>query len=222
MIEDLMKKIKKDAKKNNINPSIGELDGFNTKYIDEESFKNTKIKQGVFKFLSHNSKIDKIPNNITIEFYDFSDIVGGYFYNSSHGFFYKLTHKSPKFVKGTWSIPLKIDDKFKNAKEIKYVKAEETAKNSNIKIEYVNVYPTTANAKILLPYDMIITSMHLEDEKGNKYNQKGGTGYQTDTINASCPSFESLYFDKVGKLYLVFDAKENGKNKNFKIELKKQ
>ncbi|WML34253.1 hypothetical protein [Clostridium sp. OS1-26] len=79
-----------------------------------------------------------------------------------------------------------------------------------------------ANAKFSLPENMSITNMYLEDEKGNKYNRRGGTSYSTDNFYVSCPDFESPYFDKIEKLYLVFDTTENGKNKSFKIELKKQ
>lgn len=190
--------------------------------INEGSFKNTRVKQGIFEFTSSKSKVDEIPDSINIEFYDFSDNSLGYRYNKFYGFFYRLTHKSPKFIEGNWSITIKIDDKIKNAQEVKYIKAQETDENSNVKIEYVNIYPTTANAKFSLPENMRITNMHLEDEKGNKYNQRGGTSYSTDNYYVSCPDFESPYFDKIEKLYLVFDATENGKNKSFKIELKKQ
>ncbi|NMM65032.1 DUF4179 domain-containing protein [Clostridium sp. P21] len=193
--------------------------------INKESFKNTRIKQGIFQFASSKSKIDEIPDSITIEFYDFSDNTLGYRYNKFYGFFYKLTHKSPKFVEGNWAITVQIDDKIKNAKEIKYVKAEETTENSNIKIEYVNIYPTTTNAKFLIPKDMNITNIHLEDEKGNRYNYKGGW-LDNNPVNSNYsiegPDFESPYFDKIQNLYLVFDSKENGKNKAFKIELKRQ
>ncbi|MTK11253.1 MAG: DUF4179 domain-containing protein [Clostridiaceae bacterium] len=201
--------------------------GYSHRYINEENFKNTRVKQGIFEFGTPKSKIDEIPDSITIEFYDFSDNSSGYRYKKYHGFFYRLTHKSPKIIDGNWSITIKIDDKIKNAQEIKYVKAQETDENSSAKIEYVNIYPTTANAKISLPENMRITNIYLEDDKGIKYKQSGGRGYSSSSdksgnYNVSLPDFESPYFDKIEKLYLIFDATENGKNKNFKIELKKQ
>ncbi len=201
------------------------------KYVNKESFKSTGIKQGIYEFSSHKSKIDEIPDSITIEFYNFIesyDFLDNN-YNSSRRFsynvnvfFYRLTHKSPKLVEGDWAIPIKIDDKFKNAKEIKYVEAKETNEDLDVKIEYLNVYPTTANAKFSIPRNMHVTSIHIEDEKGNKYKQMGGTSYTDDTSCVSCPDLESPFFEKTEKLYLVFDCKGNGKNKNFKIELKKQ
>lgn len=201
---------------------IAAYNGYEHKSVKGENFKDTRVKQGIFEFTSSRSKIDEIPNSITIKFYDFSDNTLGQLYNEYYGFFYRLFHKSPKFIEGNWSVTIKIDDKIKNAKAIKYVTAKETPENSDAKIEYVNLYPTTANAKFSLPENMRITKMYLEDEKGNKYKQKGGTSYSDDTYFVSCPDFESPYFDKIKKLYLIFDSKENGKKKTFKIELKKK
>lgn len=212
-------KVLYDSRDNN---EITPFDGYEHKSVNGENFKDTRVKQGIFEFTSSTSKLDEMPNSITIKFYDFSDNTLGYHYNEFYGFFYRLTHKSPKFIEGNWSITVKIDDKIKNANEIKYVKANETAENSDAKIEYVNLYPTTANAKLSLPKNMRITKMHLEDENGNKYRQKGGISYSGDTYYVSCPNFESPYFDKIKKLYLIFDSKENGEKKTFKIELRKE
>ena len=191
--------------------------GFDHKTINNEGFKDTRVKQGIFEFMSGKTK-DEIPDSITIEFYDFSDTPSLYASN-------KNKKQSAKIIEGKWTTTVKIDDKFKNAKEMTYVKAFETAENSNIKIEYINVYPTTANAKFLCPKDMDISNVRLEDEKGNKYASNTGS-YGMGSINSDHataePDFESPYFDKIEKLYLVFDGNENGKNKNFKIELKKQ
>lgn len=199
--------------------------GFDDRPIYKKNFKDTRVKQGVFGFTSIPNGDDsrdlgkcKIPDSINIEFYDFSDTEWLCTYRNSKNH----PNKSPKVVEGKWAISIKISDKFKNIKGIKYVKAKETEKNSDIKIEYINVYPTTANAKFSYSRDMSISNLYLEDEKGNKYIATTGMVEDFPKYTEAKPYFESPYFNKVKKLYLVFDAKENGKNKNFRIELKKQ
>ncbi|MCH3963039.1 MAG: DUF4179 domain-containing protein [Clostridium sp.] len=195
-------------------------------YMDvaKGSFKNSRIKKGIFHFSTNKTKISKLPDSITIKFYDFYDnTITPHIYKRMN-FFEKLSHKAPKIVNGNWQVNIKVDDKLKNAGEINYIKDISKDINSVIKIDYVNVYPTVANAKFLVPVDMNIKSVYLEDDNGSKY-KCGARGSRKDDNSNFCEEtsdFESPYFEKVTKLYLVIKGEENNKEKNFKIALEKK
>lgn len=217
--------VAKERAKNNID--IKEYAVYNSLYymdVDKGSFKNSRVKKGVFHFGSNKTKISELPDSITIKFYDFYDnTISPHIYKKMN-FFSKLSHKAPKIVTGNWQVNIKVDDKLKNAKEINYVKDINTDVNSIIKIEYVNVYPTVANAKFLVPINMSVNNVYLEDNNGNKYkcgargNRRDGNSNSREEIS----DFESPYFEKVTKLYLVIESEENNKEKDFKIALKKK
>ncbi|WP_446899235.1 DUF4179 domain-containing protein [Clostridium sp. LBM24168] len=192
--------------------------------VDKGNFKNSRTKKGIFHFGTNKTKISKLPDSITIKFYDFYDnTISPHIYKKMN-FFDKLSHKAPKIIAGNWQVNIRVDDKLKNAKEINYVKDINADVNSAIKIKYVNVYPTVANAKLSVPVDMNIKNVYLEDDKGNKYRCGTRERYKDDNPNfrEEISDFESPYFEKVTKLYLVIKSEENNVEKNFKIVLKKK
>ncbi|MCS4523552.1 hypothetical protein JTT07_03910 [Clostridium botulinum] len=138
-------------------------------------------------------------------------------------FFDRLFHKAPKVINGNWILNIKVDDKFKNAKEINYIKDTDVDENSSINIEYVNLYPTVANAKFLVPINMSVNGVYLEDDNGNKYKCgiSGSGEVENSNFCEETATFESPYFEKISKLYLVIKGKEDNKEKDFKIPLKK-
>ncbi len=139
-------------------------------------------------------------------------------------FFDRLFHKTPKVINGNWILNIKVDDKFKNAKEINYIKDSNVDENSSINIEYVNLYPTVANAKFLVPINMSVNDVYLEDDNGNKYKcgARGSRKVENSNFREETSAFESAYFEKISKLYLVIKGKEDNKEKDFKIALKKK
>lgn len=192
--------------------------------VDKGNFKNSRTKKGIFHFSTNKTKISKLPDSITIKFYDFYDnTISPHIYKRMN-FFDKLSHKVPKIIAGNWQVNIKVDDKLKNAGEINYIKAISKDVNSIIKIDYVNVYPTVANAKFSVPVDMSIKNVYLEDDKGNKYRCGTRERHKDDNPNfrEETSDFESPYFEKVAKLYLVIKGEENNKENNFKIALEKK
>lgn len=193
--------------------------------LDNGDFKNSREKQRIVEFSSNDqTKLKTIPESINIKFSYCSDtdIVNIKEYNK-HGFFYKAFNKAPTVILGDWTINIKISDKLKNAEEIKYVKAQETPENHAVKIEYVNLYPTSANCKFIAPAALKPSNPYLEDDKGNKYECRGWgrSDFDNGFIELTA-NFQNPYFEKVEKLYLVFSYIENGKDNKLKIELKKQ
>lgn len=85
----------------------------------------------------------KSMNQLIIEKMDYDNTIHSHIYDKIN-FFSRLSNKAPKIVNGDWEVNIKVDEKLKNAKEISYEKDINTAKNSSIKIEYVNVYSTVA------------------------------------------------------------------------------
>lgn len=217
--------VAKELAKNNIDNK--EYAVYNSLYymdVDKGSFKNSRVKKGVFHFSSDKTKISELPDSVTIKFYDFYDnTISPHIYKKMN-FFSKLSHKAPKIITGSWQVNIKVDDKLKNAREVNYVKDINTDVNSAIKIGYVNVYPTVANAKFSVPVDMSVKDLYLEDDSGNKYKCGARERHGNDNSNfrEEISDFESPYFEKVKKLYLVIKSEENNKEKDFKIALKKK
>lgn len=217
--------IEKDLAKKNINARDYAL--YNSLYymdVDKGSFKDSRVKKGIFHFSTDKTKTAEIPDSITIKFYDFYDNTIQPSMYKKMKFFDKLFHHVPKVINGNWILNIKVDDKFKNAKEINYIKDSNVDENSSINIEYVNLYPTVANAEFLVPINMSVNDVHLEDDKGSKYKcgARGSRELENSNFCEETSDFESPYFEKNSKLYLVIKGKENNKEKDFKIALKKK
>ncbi|AUN20846.1 anti-sigma factor [Clostridium botulinum] len=192
--------------------------------VDKGSFKKSRVKKGIFEFTGNKTKIAEIPDSITIKFYNFYDNTIQPDMYKRMKFFDRLFHKAPKVINGNWILNIKVDDKFKNAKEINYIKDTDVDENSSINIEYVNLYPTVANAKFLVPINMSVNGVYLEDDNGNKYKCgiSGSGEVENSNFCEETATFESPYFEKISKLYLVIKGKEDNKEKDFKIPLKKK
>ncbi|UZQ50434.1 DUF4179 domain-containing protein [Clostridium kluyveri] len=194
-------------------------------FIGQGNFKSYRKKQMVMGFASTGStKLSTIPKSINIKFTYCSDkdIVSVREYYR-HGYIYRIFHKSPKVINGNWSINIKIDDKFINAKEIKYVKAQETSENSSIIIDSVNLYPISAYGSFFIPNDWAFKNLYLQDDEGNVYGCKSfGEGDNNGGTKEITANFQSPYFKDIKKLYLGFTYKKNGVDKNIKIELKRK
>ncbi|KIN79842.1 DUF4179 domain-containing protein [Clostridium botulinum] len=217
--------IAKDLAKKNVNARDYAV--YNSLYymdVDKGSFKKSRVKKGIFQFSTDKTKIAEIPDSITIKFYDFYDNTIQPNMYKRMKFFDKLFHKAPKVINGDWILNIKVDDKFKNAKEINYIKDANVDENLSINIEYVNLYPTVANAKFLVPINMSVNDVYLEDDNGNKYKcgVRGSGQVENSNFCEKTSVFESPYFEKVSKLYLVIKGKEDNKEKDFKIALKKK
>ncbi|WP_027626334.1 DUF4179 domain-containing protein [Clostridium lundense] len=217
--------IMRDEKnKNKMYQEIVYYNSFSKRDINEESFKDSRIRQQVIRFSSSGtSKLNAIPKNINIKFTECSDIsimdVNHYY---KKGYFYRVFHKTPKVIKGNWEINVEIDDKFRNAKEIKYVKANNTDENHLVKITDVNVYPMSVDSTFFVPKDWTVKNPYLEDDKGNIYECRGfGWGDDGEVQNVTA-DFQSPYFNKIKKLYLGFTYKVDGMDKKIKIELKQK
>lgn len=219
--DDIMRDKKNENKTYN---QIEYYNGVRKRNVNKEDFKNSRTKQQIVLFSSNGSSaLDTIPKNINIKFTECSDTdimnVNKYY---KHGYFYRIFHNAPKVVNGNWEINMEIDDKFRNAKEIRYVKANEIGENSLVKIADVNVYPISAHTTFSVPKDWIVKSSYLEDNLGNKYTfRRSGTDYDGE-VQCISSEFESPYFNKIEKLYLGFNCKIGGIDKEVKIELKQK
>lgn len=217
--------IMRDKKnKNKAYNQIVYYNGFSKRNVNNEDFKNSRTKQQIILFSSNgSSELDTIPKSLNIKFTQCSNTdimkVNDYY---KHGYIYRIFHKAPEVVKGNWQINMDIDDKFRNAKEIKYVKANETDENALVKITDVNVYPISAYSAFLVPKDWIVKSPYLEDNQGHIYAcRQYGMGDDGEFQNITS-DFQSPYFNKIEKLYLGFTCKIGGIDKKVKIELKQK
>ncbi|WP_373844346.1 DUF4179 domain-containing protein [Clostridium sp.] len=216
--------IMKDKK--NTGKTYGDIvfyNGSSKIFVNQGNFQNSQEKQMVMGFTSTKStKLSTIPKTISVKFTYCSDkdIVSVREYYR-HGYIYRIFHKSPKIINGNWCINIKIEDKFINAKERNYVKAQETNENSSVKVEGINLYPISAYGRFFIPEDWIFKNPYLEDGEGNMYGCKSfGEGDNNGGIKEITANFQSPYFKDVKKLYLGFTYKKNGVDKNIKIELR--
>jgi len=190
---------------------------------DNESFVNSRSVRGFYELTTEESKAD-IPESITLKVTG----VGEDWLNQANNKqseFYKKFKRLPQAISGEWIINIKLDKKFLEADGVIYKPVEEI-KDDMFKFEYVNVYPTVANAKFTLynGYDIngLGKSVYLENEKGEKYMAKESGSSSDDKKIEYKFNFESPYFDKPEKLYLVINNIDGGtfkKNKTYRIEL---
>jgi len=213
------------AKDTTSNYTKTEFSGCSSATYDGENFEKNRTVKGFYDFMAEESKID-IPENITIKV---SQLCESYLVdcNNKTSQFYKKFNRLPQVIDGEWTISIKLDKKFLEAEGVIYKPAEEI-KDDFFKFEYVNVYPTTANAKFTLYDGFDIEdfgeNVYLENEKGDKYTQNELGTYSDDKKNEYKFNLESPYYDRSGKLYLVINNIDGGmfkKNKSYRIELVK-
>ena len=194
--------------------------GFGT-YNEKDFLKNRAIK-GFFEFRSEKTNIE-IPESITIKVTQLSENPINY-PNNVYSDFYKKNNRLAQVIDGEWTINIKLDKKFIEAESISYKPAQQI-NNDLIKFEYINIYPTVANCKYIVDKNLNInvSSVYLEDEKRNVYKNTEYGIFGNDKTEHKM-NFESPYFDKPQKLYLVIEdaeLRDSKKKMSYRIELVK-
>ena len=118
-----------------------------------------------------------------------------------------------KIVPGNWTVAFKVPESMANAEPIVYpgkkISIIQGDYDLKLQIDQIKIYPTKTALKI----DVVernnsplgyLYKYHLEDEKGNTYKYLGST-MDTDSGNVE-PNFESCYFTKPRKLYLIIET----------------
>lgn len=123
-------------------------------------------------------------------------------------------HESTKIIAGEWKVAFSVSPGLANAKPLIYEGKDFVIKKGGydlvLKLDYVKIYPTVTSLKIDVvdkrstPYPGFLYKMHLEDETGRIYKHMDDE-ILTDSGNVRS-QFESVYFTKPKKLYLVIES----------------
>lgn len=122
-----------------------------------------------------------------------------------------------QIVEGNWDTSFTFDPKLANAKPIEYphqdFEVQVDQYQMKFKVDAIKLYPTMTsmsidflNPEVLPERTGVIYTMHLEDEKGKKYDHLDDE-IMTDSGNVR-PQFVGSYFDQPKELYLVIQAIE--------------
>jgi hypothetical protein len=167
---------------------------------DEIETKGNKERlSGMMQIVSTDYERKPIPKElkISVESFVLRDYVG---YRSIN---------NDKYIKGNWQVSFKLNPK----KPLVYDKPKEFtiqagSRQLNLTLNYTKVFPTLTELSMDLqndfkPFVAVFYTYHLENENGKVYKHFDDQ-VMTDSGDVS-PYFESSYFDKPKKLYLVID-----------------
>lgn len=163
----------------------------------------------------------KIPDEINLMVSGITEAYNMSYSKEAYSNFTSKFNREPKNISGNWNFEIKLDKNLKSQKPEEYNNIPFSINNTDFTLKSVKIYPTHTEIRIQLGKNSIDKSQcnsigriiggdnsklpYLTDEKGNKYSISGNALVSMDSENCINLSFESPYFNKINKLYLVIN-----------------
>lgn len=127
-----------------------------------------------------------------------------------------------KEIEGTWESNIKLDEKFKEGKEVKYNAVED---NENVSMLFVSMYPTGTKVSFIIDKTEYksVDKISLVDDKGNSFKLSDRRSQEyvegDDSKVKVTLDFDATTFDIINNLKLIF---KDIHGKDFDINLIKE
>lgn len=184
-----------------------------------ENYSKNKKTFGSIELIS--IKNMKIPDEINLKVSGITEAYNMSYSKEAYNNFTSKFNREPKNISGNWNFEIKLDKNLKSQKPEEYNNIPFSINNTDFTFKSVKIYPTHTEIRIQLGKNSIDKSQcnsigrivggdtsklpYLTDEKGNKYSISGNALVSMDSENCINLSFESPYFNKTNKLYLVIN-----------------
>ncbi|MFC0906907.1 DUF4179 domain-containing protein [Clostridium sp. MT-14] len=184
-----------------------------------ENYSKNKKTFGSIELIS--IKNMKIPDEINLMISGITEAYNMSYSKEAYNNFTSKFNREPKNISGNWNFEIKLDKNLKSQKPEEYDNIPFSINNTNFTFKSVKIYPTHTEIRIQLGKNSIDKSQcnsigrivggdtsklpYLTDEKGNKYSISGNALVSMDSENCINLSFESPYFNRTNKLYLVIN-----------------
>ena len=184
-----------------------------------ENYSKNKKTFGSIELIS--IKNMKIPDEINLKVSGITEAYNMSYSKEAYNNFTSKFNREPKNISGNWNFEIKLDKNLKSQKPEEYNNIPFSINNTDFTFKSVKIYPTHTEIRIQLGKNSIDKSQcnsigrivggdtsklpYLTDEKGNKYSISGNALVSMDSENCINLSFESPYFNRTNKLYLVIN-----------------